>query len=130
MRLKKDKSGDTVRPSWRSSLPGDPGAKFFGGKPQHMKNSLNFANTCLKVVDTRRAMLIPKPDTRKGEALQVSVASGTGSPLDELLAAVDIVRCSGDGCVRHEVDGEGGDVGRADHAADWQSGAQLLATRV
>jgi len=23
--------------------------------PQHMKNSLNFANTCLKVVDTRRA---------------------------------------------------------------------------
>jgi hypothetical protein len=74
--------------------------------------------------------LIPKPDTRKGEALQVSVASGTGSPLDELLAAVDIVRCSGDGCVRHEVDGEGGDVGRADHAADWQSGAQLLATRV
>src|SRR3974390_1125790 len=55
MRLKKDKSGNTVgRPSWRSSLPGDPGAKFFCGKPQHMKNSLNFANTCLKVVDTRR----------------------------------------------------------------------------
>src|SRR6516165_11234538 len=57
MRLKKDKSGDTVgRPSWRSSLPGDPGAKFFCGKPQHMKNSLNFANTCLKVVDTRRIL--------------------------------------------------------------------------
>ena len=55
MRLKKDKSGDTVgRPSCRSSLLGDPGAKFFSGKPQHMKNSLNFANTCLKVVDTRR----------------------------------------------------------------------------
>ena len=55
MRLKKDKSGDTVgRPSWESSLLGDPGAKFFCGKPQHMKNSLNFANTCLKVVDTRR----------------------------------------------------------------------------
>src|SRR5271166_3964818 len=56
MRLKKDKSGDTVgRPSWRSSLSGDPGAKFFCGKPQHMKNSLNFANTCLKVIDTRRS---------------------------------------------------------------------------
>src|SRR5215469_14479796 len=55
MRLKKDKSGDTVSPpSWKSSLLGDPGAKFFCGKPQHMKNSLNFANTCLKVVDTRR----------------------------------------------------------------------------
>jgi hypothetical protein len=58
MRLKKDKSGDTVgRPSWRSSLPGDPGAKFFCEKPQHMKNSLNFANTCLKVVDTRRVYI-------------------------------------------------------------------------
>src|SRR5271165_2873385 len=58
MRLKKDKSGDTVgRPSWRSSLSGDPGAKFFCGKPQHMKNSLNFANTCLKVIDTRRRAL-------------------------------------------------------------------------
>ena len=59
MRLKKDKSGDTVgRPSCRSSLLGDPGAKFFSGKPQHMKNSLNFANTCLKVVDTRRIGLL------------------------------------------------------------------------
>ena len=28
------------------------------GKPQHMKNSLNFANTCLKVVDTRRIGLL------------------------------------------------------------------------
>jgi hypothetical protein len=46
---------DTVgRPSWKSSLLGDPGAKFLCGKPQHMKNSLNFANTCFKVVDTRR----------------------------------------------------------------------------
>lgn len=77
-----------------------------------------------------RAMRYSKPDARKGEALQVRVASSTGSPLDELLAAVDIVRCSGDGCVRHDVDGERGDVGRADHATDWQSGAQLLATRV
>jgi len=60
MRLKKDKSGDTVhRPSWRSSLLGDPGAKFLVEKPQHMKNSLNFANTCLKVVDTRRVASLP-----------------------------------------------------------------------
>src|SRR6266513_1006727 len=55
MHLKKDKSGDIVgRPSWRSSLPSDPGATFFCRKLQQMKNSLNFANTCLKVVDTRR----------------------------------------------------------------------------
>jgi len=44
---------------------------------------------------------------------EVRVASVTGSPLHELLAAVDVVGCSGDGCVRHEVDGERGDVGRA-----------------
>src|SRR5437588_13109380 len=71
MRLKKDKSGDTVgRPSWKSSLLGDPGAKFFCGKPQHMKNSLNFASTCLKVVDTRRPYRVgvgtPKLNMRRG----------------------------------------------------------------
>ena len=71
-----------------------------------------------------------RESSRKGEALSVRVAPGTVSPLDYLLAPVDIVRCSGDGCVRHEEDGKGGDVGRADHSADWQSGAQLLATRV
>ena len=33
MRLRRDKSGDAVgRPSWRSSLLGDPGAKFLCGK--------------------------------------------------------------------------------------------------
>ncbi len=52
----------------------------------------------------RRAMP-PKPDARKGEAPQVSVASGTGSPLDELLAAVYVVGCAGLGCVGHQVDG-------------------------
>ena len=45
--------------------------------------------------------LIPKPDTRKGEAMEGRVASGMGSLLGELLAAVDVVRCSGDGHVRH-----------------------------
>ncbi len=59
-----------------------------------------------------------------------TVASVTGSPLDELLAAVGVVRCSSDRCVRHEVDGERGDVGRADDAPDRQRLAELLATRV
>src|SRR5258708_6821639 len=67
MRLKKDKSGDTVgRPSWRSSLPGAPGANFFCGKRQHMKNSLNFANTCLKIVDTGRPERGPLRGKRGG----------------------------------------------------------------
>ena len=61
---------------------------------------------------------------------EVRVASLTASPLHELLAAVDVVRCSGDRCVRHEVDGDRGDVGRADHAPDRQRRAELLATRV
>jgi hypothetical protein len=51
---------------------------------------------------------------------EVRVSSVTSSPFDELLTAVDVVRCSGDRCVRHEVDGERGDVGRADYAPDRQ----------
>ena len=51
----KRQDGDAVgRPSWRSSFLRDPGAKFLGGKLNKQKNSLNFASTCLKVVDTRR----------------------------------------------------------------------------
>src|SRR2546430_5167819 len=70
MRLKKDKSGDIVgRPSWRSSLPSDPGATFFCRKLQQMKNSLNFANTCLKVVDTRRQRRHKSSALYKGEDL-------------------------------------------------------------
>jgi len=51
----KRQDGDAVgRPSCRSSFLRDPGAKFLGGKLNKQKNSLNFASTCLKVVDTRR----------------------------------------------------------------------------
>jgi len=53
-----------------------------------------------------------------------------GSPLDELLPAVDIEGRAGDRRVRHEVDGQCGDVGRADDAPDRQRRAELLATRV
>src|SRR6266478_5778689 len=50
--LEERKSGDAVgRPSRRSSLLGDPGEKFLGGK---LKSSLNSVSTCLKGVDTRR----------------------------------------------------------------------------
>ena len=50
--------------------------------------------------------------------------------LDELLAAVDVVRCACERRVDHEVDGERGDVGRADHAPDRQRRAELFAARV
>ena len=49
-RQKRDAVG---RPDWRSSFLRDPGAKFLGGK-LNKKTSLNFASTCLKVVDTRK----------------------------------------------------------------------------
>jgi hypothetical protein len=53
--LEEGKNGDAVgRPSRRSSLLGDPGEKFLGGK---LKSSLNSVSTCLKVVDTRRNRL-------------------------------------------------------------------------
>src|SRR6266478_131172 len=57
--LRSNKSGDAVgRPSCRSSLLGDPGAKFLvktGDPNRTMKNSLNYVRTCLRVVDTRRS---------------------------------------------------------------------------
>src|SRR6266436_712901 len=59
--LRSNKSGDAVgRPSCRSSLLGDPGAKFLvktGDPNRTMKNSLNYVRTCLRVVDTRRSDL-------------------------------------------------------------------------
>src|SRR5215472_4265099 len=52
------------------------------------------------------------------------------SPLDELLAAVDVVGGAGNRRVRHEVNGQCGDVLRADDASDRQRRAELLAARV
>ena len=49
------------------------------------------------------------------------------SSFDELLAAIDVEGRAGDRGVGHEVDGQCGDVGRADDAADWQRGTELLA---
>ena len=48
------------------------------------------------------------------------------SASDELLAAVDVVGRTGQGRVRHQVDGERGDVLGADHTSDRQRLAQLL----
>src|SRR5215469_1060815 len=57
--LRSNKSGDAVgRPSCRSSLLGDPGAKFLvetAAPNRTVKNSLNYVSTCLRVVDTRRS---------------------------------------------------------------------------
>src|SRR5215472_8901041 len=50
--------------------------------------------------------------------------------VDELLAAVDVEGRAGHRGVGHEVDGQCGDVGRADDAADRQRGAELLAVLV
>src|SRR5262245_47902372 len=49
---------------------------------------------------------------------------------DQLLAAVDVVRGSGDRRVGHEVNGERGDVGRADDTPDRQRRTKLLAACV
>jgi hypothetical protein len=57
--LRSNKSVDAVgRPSCRSPLLGDPGAKFLpetGDPNRTVKNSLNYVSTCLRVVDTRRS---------------------------------------------------------------------------
>src|SRR6516162_11353584 len=73
MQLRRDKKRDAVgRPSWRSSFLRDPGAEFFGGKLNKQKNSLNFASTCLKVVDNCRAT-----SGRRGRTLDCADRCGT-----------------------------------------------------
>jgi hypothetical protein len=51
------------------------------------------------------------------------------SALDELLPAVDVEGRTGHRGVRHEVDGERGDVLRPDDAPDRQGRSKLLETR-
>ena len=65
-----------------------------------------------------------------GELNVAFVAVPSRSSFDELLAAVDVEGRAGDRGVRHEVDGQCGDVGRADDAADRQRGTELLAALV
>jgi len=48
------------------------------------------------------------------------------SGIDQLLAAIDVVGRAREGGVRHEVDGECGDVGGPDNAADRQRRAELV----
>ena len=65
---------------------------------------------------------------RDGEQDDDELYAAHGS--DQLLAAVDVEGRPGQRGVGHEVDGERGDVGGADDAADRQRVAQLLAARV
>src|ERR1700733_9283726 len=50
--------------------------------------------------------------------------------LYELLTTVEVIRRSGHRRVRHQVNGQGGDVRWADHAADRECRAELLASRI
>src|SRR4029077_181157 len=47
---------------------------------------------------------------------------------DELLSAVDVIRCAREGGVGHNVYGERCHVRRYDHASDGKRGAELVAT--
>src|SRR5208283_3098119 len=46
---------------------------------------------------------------------------------DELLSAVDVIRCAREGGVGHNVYGERGHVGRSDYASDGKRAAKLVA---
>ena len=80
----RNKIGDAVgRPSRRSSLLGDPGAKFLvetGHRNRTTKNSLNYVSTCLKVVLRRRSLASAKihgltafPSHRHGLSLMLTM---------------------------------------------------------
>jgi hypothetical protein len=57
------------------------------------------------------------------------MASSAALSAHELLAAVDVVCCPGEGGVGHDVNCERGDVGWPDDAADRERRAQLLTPR-
>jgi hypothetical protein len=64
----------------------------------------DFQLRCAALRIERGIVEVPLRRSRLPDELR-KVASVTGSRPDELLTAVDVVRCSGDRCVRHEVDG-------------------------
>jgi hypothetical protein len=68
------------------------------------------------LIRRRRAACRAWPDPRSG--------------LDELLAAVDVVRRAGQSGVGHEVNGERGDVGRSDDPPDRERRPQVLAAGI
>lgn len=74
-------------------------------------------------------VLVPPP---AGNAQQGTVTARRfpfgvmGSSGDELLSAVDVVGRAGERGVGHDVDGERGDVGGTDDAADGERRAQLV----
>jgi hypothetical protein len=53
--------------------------------------------------------------------------TSSGQPRDELPAAIDVEGRAGDSRVRHQMERERCEVGRADHPADRQGGAKVLA---
>src|SRR5262249_46402492 len=89
------------------------------------------ANLDSAVMKDSRSALITSACVQSAFAiLWQMVPKGRESLLDELLAAVDVVRCSGDYRVYHEVDGQRGNVCGTDHTPDRQGCAELLTARV
>lgn len=83
---------------------------------------------------TSPSVQLNRPDTEGLLAIAVEAAKGVSrlstSPFDELLATVDVEDGASDRRVRHQADGERGDVGRANDASDRQRRTQLRAAGV
>ena len=65
-----------------------------------------------------------------GVAFRSVLRGGSWSAGDELLPSVDVVRRAGQGGVGHQVQRQGGDVSRTDHAPDRERPTQLVTTRL
>ena len=146
-----------VRQAFRSEYVGIPGIEGKHLGPPSFATTLRDTNTlpfhdfhpitCHEVAPTRRpsSSFLGLPRTMSllvDSASSDGIAPGDhpgrrpgargprGSSLDELLATVDVEGRAGDRGVRHEVDREGGDVGRADNTPDRQGRPELVASRV
>jgi hypothetical protein len=72
------------------------------------------------------------PYTRSFAAILIAAYIALESPVagDEMLPAIDVVRCAREGLIDHDVDGERSHVGWTDDPPDGKSGAELIAARV
>src|ERR1700729_2643117 len=73
---------------------------------------------CRRIVDIASLLSVP-------ETPGILILAKSGG--DELLSAVDVIGCTCEGCVGHNVHGERGHVRRSDHASDGKGGAKLVA---
>jgi hypothetical protein len=117
------------RPGGRSAVDIDAGLNAVPWTPSEPRASCvtNVAANCIQrhpSVDGENCTFIGTCRTCRPAEMIIRRCIAMANGRLELLTAIDVEGRAGDRGVCHEVDGQGGDVGRADDAADRQGGVQ------